>query len=127
MFKKLSIGKEEFLTLRDAAKELGISIASTPYSFEEVDFLVDEVKVPFIKVASMDIVTLPFLEHIATKNVPVVLSTGMANLDEIRDAVDVFEKHSSRPICVLHCLTYLTEVDLIKMLQEQFRGILLDL
>ena len=44
MFKKLSIGKEEFLTLRDAAKELGISIASTPYSFEEVDFLVDEVK-----------------------------------------------------------------------------------
>jgi len=126
MFKKLSLGREDFFHLKRAAEKIGISLTSTPYSFEEVNFLIDEIRVPFIKVASMDIVTLPFLKHIAKRNVPTVLSTGMSTLDEIRAAVSIFEKYNTQPICILHCVsTYPTSPENlnlynIKMLQEEF-------
>ena len=126
MFKKLSMGREDFFFLKKSAETTGISLTSTPYSFEEVDFLIDEIRAPFIKVASMDIVTLPFLQHIAKRNVPTVLSTGMATLEEIREAVSIFERYNTQPLIILHCVsTYPTapenlNLHNIKMLQEEF-------
>ena len=68
LFKKFSLSSEELLDLVSYCEKVGIDFASTPYSKEEVDFLVDKANVPFIKVASMDLNNIPFLEYIGSTN-----------------------------------------------------------
>jgi len=63
------------------------------------------------KIASCDLTNLPFLSYIASKQLPVLLSTGAATIDEIRQAVDVIEKEGNKDICIMHCtLCYPTDV-----------------
>ena len=114
--KKFALNELELLDLAMYCKEVGISFASTPYSKQEVDFLIDQCDVPYIKVASMDLVTYPFLEYIAQKNVPIVLATGMSDLYEIKKAISVIEKAGSNKICILHCISiYPTESSSINL------------
>ena len=68
--KKYSLKKNEAKILNNFSKKNGIIFNSTPFSFEECDFLVNELKVPFIKVASMDLNNFPLLEHFAKKKTP---------------------------------------------------------
>lgn len=105
MVKGFSLSPESLLELSDYCKEIGIDFSSTPYSSDEVDFLVDHCGAPFVKIASMDINNFPFLKHIAKKNVPIVLSTGMATLDEINAAVDTIVQAGNSNICILHCVS----------------------
>lgn len=109
MFKRMansfSLNPEDLLELSKYCNNAGIDFSSTPYSKEEVDWLVDKCEVPFIKVASMDINNLPFLKYIAKKNIPIVLSTGMATIDEIKLAVDTIEQAGNKNICILHCVS----------------------
>lgn len=109
MFKRMangfSLSSESLLELSKYCKNIGIDFSSTPYSNDEVDFLVDQCNAPFIKIASMDINNLPFLRYIANKNVPILLSTGMATIDEIQLAVDTIEKAGNNNICILHCVS----------------------
>ena len=105
IFKKFSLSEEELLEVVDYCKEVGISFASTPYSREEVDFLVHKCKVPYIKVASMDLNNYLFLDYIARKGIPIVLSTGMGDMDEIRKAVKTIEDAGNKDICILHCIS----------------------
>ena len=100
-----SLSSEALLSLSRFAYEIGIDFSSTPYSKEEADFLVDECAVPFIKIASMDINNFPFLRHIASRKVPIVLSTGMATIEEIKDAMSVIASEGCRDICILHCVS----------------------
>lgn len=100
-----ALSPEVLLELSEYCVETGIDFSSTPYSNDEADFLVDRCKAPFVKVASMDINNIPFLEYIAGKNVPIVLSTGMATLDEIDMAVEAIERAGNRDICILHCVS----------------------
>lgn len=102
--KKLSLTREELKELAKFAKSIGISYSSTPYCEEEVDDLV-EVGAPFIKIASMDINNYAFLRYIANKQVPIILSTGMATLDEIKSAVSVIESCGNKQIALLHCIS----------------------
>ena len=74
------------------AHSIGIECISTAFSEKEVDFLVDKLKVPFIKIASMDVNNYPFLEYIAEKGVPMVMSTGLSELYEIDKAVKPLNK-----------------------------------
>ena len=74
------------------AHSIGIECISTAFSEKEVDFLVDKLKVPFIKIASMDVNNYPFLEYIAKKGVPMVMSTGLSELYEIDKAVKPLNK-----------------------------------
>lgn len=103
-----------------------ISFASTPYSFEEVDFLVDICKVPFIKIASMDLNNHRFLHYIGSKQVPIILSTGMGDIEEIREAIKVLETTNNKNICILHCISiYPPEIQTINLnniigLREEF-------
>jgi len=114
--KKFALNELELLDLAMYCKEVGISFASTPYSKQEVDFLIDQCDVPYIKVASMDLVTYPFLEYIAQKNVPIVLATGMSDLYEIKKAISVIEKAGNNKICILHCISiYPTESSSINL------------
>ena len=69
-----SISEEELLKMKKFCEEVGIDFASTPFSKREVDFLVDVLQAPFIKVASMDLNNYPFLEYIAKKNKPIIIT-----------------------------------------------------
>jgi sialic acid synthase SpsE len=102
---KFSFSEAELQELSGFCSEVGISFASTPYSRREVDVLLDNFDAPYIKIASMDLNNLPFIEYIAKKNVPIVLSTGMSELKEIQDAVDLVLDSGSDNLCILHCVS----------------------
>lgn len=114
--KKFAFDESQLLELAFYCKEIGISFASTPYSKKEVDFLIDQCDVPYIKVASMDLVTDPFLDYIAKKKVPIVLATGMCDINEIKRAVAIIEKAGNYEICLLHCISiYPADVSTINL------------
>jgi N-acetylneuraminate synthase len=100
-----SISEEELLEMKRFADEVGIDCTSTPFSKREVDFLVDELESSFIKVASMDLNNYPFLEYIAKKNRPIILSTGLSELYEIDRAIRVIEDSGNSQIVILHCIS----------------------
>lgn len=106
-----SISEEELLDMKGYADELGIDCTSTPFSKREVDFVIDELDSPFIKVASMDLNNYPFLEYIAKKNKPVILSTGLSELYEIDKAVKTIEECGNKEIVILHCVSTYPPVD----------------
>ena len=81
-----------------------IAFCSTAFSMEEVDLL-EKLAVPFFKIASMDIVHLPLLRHVARKQRPVVISTGMATLAEIEQAVETVRAEGNEQIVLLHCVS----------------------
>lgn len=103
--KKFSLTQEQLRDMAEYSRNKGIDFSSTPYSREEVDWLVNECKAPFIKVASMDLNNYLYLQDIAKKGVPIVLSTGMSEMAEIRKAVQTIEDAGNRQICLLHCIS----------------------
>lgn len=102
---KFSLSEHDLLELSNYCNEIGISFSSTPYSIKEVDFLVEECNVPFIKIGSMEINNYDFLSYIAQKKLPVILSTGMSEMDEIRKAVSLFEANGNSTLILLHCIS----------------------
>lgn len=102
---KLSLSSQELKEMALYCKEKGIAFSSTPYSKEEVDFLVDECEVPFVKISSMEINNPEYLEYIARKGIPLVVSTGMSDYDEVERAVRVIEATGNTQIVILHCVS----------------------
>lgn len=93
----------------------GIAFCSTPFSTQEVDLL-EDLDVPFFKIASMDIVHIPLLKHVARKKRPVVISTGMATMSEIERAVQTVQGEGNDQIVLLHCISiYPPEYDTINL------------
>jgi len=88
--------------LKEAANELGLGFFSTPFDPSAVDFL-EKLNVPAYKVASFELVDLPLLQRIAKTGKPVIMSTGMASLGEIREAVKVFKESGGDQIALLKC------------------------
>lgn len=88
--------------LKKLADDLGIDLFSTPYDRTAVDFL-EEIGVPAYKVASFEIVDIPLIEYIASKGKPIILSTGMATLEEIDEAVQAARKAGASQIALLKC------------------------
>lgn len=103
--KKFALSEDDFRILAEHARNTGIAFASTPYSREEVDLLVEECGVPFLKIASMELNNYHFLEYIASRQLPVILSTGMGTMEEIEKAVRIVEGTGNRSICILHCVS----------------------
>jgi len=106
-----SISEEELLDMKKFADEVGIDCTSTPFSKKETDFLVDKLESPFIKVASMDLNNYPFLEYLAKKGKPIVISTGLSELYEIDKAVKTIENAGNNQIVILHCVSTYPPVD----------------
>jgi len=125
MLKKYELNYNDFKRLKRYCDKKGIIFLSTPHSEDAVDFL--EPLVPAYKIGSGDLTNLPFLEKIAQKKKPIILSTGMAMLDEVREAVKVIKKHGNNKIILLHCTTNypcpIEEVNLKTMLtlKREFR------
>ena len=75
------------------AKKKKIFIFSTPFDFKSADFL-DKIGVGAFKIASADLVNLPLIEHVAKKNKPIIISTGMSTISEINDAVEIVDQQN---------------------------------
>lgn len=89
-------------TLFDFAKELDITIFSTPFDETAVDLL-EELGTPAYKIASFEIVDLPLIAYAAKTKKPMILSTGMASKDEIDDAISTATSAGCDQIAILHC------------------------
>ena len=84
-------------------------IFSSPFSIRAVDFL-EKQNVPIYKIASFEITDHNLIKYIASKNKPIIISTGMASLNEIKDAIKIIEKYHKK-IIILHCVSnYPTEI-----------------
>lgn len=88
--------------LFDYAKEIGIPIFSTPFDKTAVDFL-EELNNPIYKIASFELVDIPLIEYAASKGRPMIMSTGIATLQEIQEAVDACRKSGNNDITLLKC------------------------
>jgi pseudaminic acid synthase len=88
--------------LKRIANDLGLDLFSAPFDKTAVDFLTD-MNVPAYKIASFEIVDLPFIEYVAKTGKPIILSTGMASLSEIEEAVTTLREAGALEIALLKC------------------------
>ena len=102
---KFSLSPEQLKSLSEYTRRKGLGFSSTPYSFDEVDFLVESCEVPFIKIASMELNNDSFLKYIAKTGKPLVLSTGMGTAEEVDHAVNVIKQAGNTSLCLLHCIS----------------------
>jgi N-acetylneuraminate synthase len=106
-----SISSRELLEMKQYADNVGLDCISTPFSKHEVDFLVDDLKADFIKVASMDLNNYPLLRYMAGKGKPLLLSTGLSSLSEVDKAIRTIEEAGNRQIVILHCISIYPPAD----------------
>ena len=104
LIKKVQHPREWLPILNDIANKNNIDFTSSAFDYEAVDLL-EQINVPFHKIASCEIVDLDLIEYVAKKQKPVIISTGMANIGEIEDAVNVMLKINNNNIILLHCNT----------------------
>lgn len=105
MLRKLELKEKYYPVLIQRAKERGIIFLSTPHGgFESVDFL-QKMKVPAFKFGSGDLTNLPLLEYAAKLKKPMLISTGMSNLEEVKEAVAAIKKAGNSQILVFQCTT----------------------
>ena len=90
--------------LFEFARNKDVTLFSSPFDESAVDLL-DSLNVPVFKVASFEIVDLPLIRYIASKNKPILLSTGMASIEEIRNAIDTAKKEGNCNIALFHCIS----------------------
>lgn len=105
MVKALELTYGDFSRLKAYAEMIGIDFLSTPDEEESLDFLADELKLPWIKIGSGEVTNLPFLRRIAAKQKPLILSTGMSTLGEVERAVRVIREVTTQELVLLHCTT----------------------
>jgi sialic acid synthase SpsE len=121
---KFSLNFNEFKTLSKFCKKLGITFCATPFSVHEVDFLIN-LNVPFIKIASMDLNNYSLIEYIAKKKIPILLSTGLSTIFEIKKSINIIKKNNCH-FALLHCVAEYPPSDnfinlpKIKYLKEKF-------
>lgn len=104
MLKKLELSDRDHEQLIRFCRKNGIIFLSTPYSTEDADFL-DRLGAPAFKIASGQIIELPFLRHVAKKGKPILLSTGMSTIAEIDAAVRTIKAAGNNKIVLLQCTT----------------------
>jgi sialic acid synthase SpsE len=104
LIKSVEHPREWLPILNDYAQECGIDFLSSPFDYEAVDLL-DELDTPCFKVASSEIVDLELIRYIAKKGRAIIISTGMANLAEIEEALQVCYEEENYNVALLHCNT----------------------
>lgn len=96
--------REEHIEIKAYCDKVGIDFSSTCLTEEDVDFLID-LKVDFLKIASQDLNHLQFIEYIASKNYPTLLSVGLGNLKEIEAAVNCFKPDKLGNLALMHVIS----------------------
>ncbi|MFA6322237.1 MAG: N-acetylneuraminate synthase family protein [Candidatus Buchananbacteria bacterium] len=106
MLKRLELKYHDFRILSQYAKRIGIIFLSTPDDKESLDFLVDDLKLPILKIGSSEINNHDYLKEIAAKKRPILLSTGMATLQDVILAVKIIKKVQPRvKLVIMQCTT----------------------
>ena len=90
--------------LFDCAKKENITLFSTPFDENAVDLL-EDLDVPAFKIASFEIIDLPLIKYVASKNKPILLSTGMSSLEEIDEALKTIREISDQDVLLFHCIS----------------------
>lgn len=88
--------------LKDYSNELGLIFFSTPFDKTAVDFL-EVLNVPIYKIASFEILDIPLIEYTANKGKPMIISTGIATLSDIEEAVNACQRMGNKDITLLQC------------------------
>lgn len=88
--------------LKEEADKIGIDFFSTPFDSTSVDFL-ESIGVEFYKIASFELVDLPLIAYVAAKGKPMILSTGMATVEEINEAVEIIKQTGNENYALLKC------------------------
>ncbi len=104
MLQRLELDAPTHWRLIDHCRQIEIQFLSSPFDIESADLLA-EMNLPMFKIPSGEITNLPFLEHVARKGRPIVLSTGMSNLGEVEEAVGVLRNAGATNLTLLHCVT----------------------
>lgn len=114
MVRRIMLPYEEFLPLKTYCENVGIKFLTTPFDIESIHFV--DALVDMWKIPSGEITNLPYLIEIAKTEKPVIMSTGMASLKEVRDAFNVLQKNGAGSISLLHCNTqYPTPYDNVNL------------
>jgi sialic acid synthase SpsE len=104
MFKKCELSFEDFRILFDFASEIRINMFSAVFDIESLKML-EDLKCPAYKIASMDVNNTPLLKEVAKTKKPIILSTGMSSLGEIEKAVNILSGSDSQELIILHCVS----------------------
>jgi N,N'-diacetyllegionaminate synthase len=106
MVKKLELSFDDFVILKQKCEEVKIQFLSTGFDLPSIDFL-ESLNPPFYKIPSGEITNKPYLKHVAKKGKDIILSSGMSNIAEIKEAITVIQEQgiNLNRITVLHCNT----------------------
>ena len=123
MLKKLELTFDDFKELKDYALKNGVIFISSPFDVNSVDLL-ETLNVPLYKLGSGELNNFELIDYVQETNKPIIISTGMATLDEIKETYDFIENKDN--LIILHCITgYPTSfeeanLNFIKTLQKEF-------
>ena len=107
------------------SNDIGVTLFSSPFDESAVDLLVS-LNVPAFKVASFEVVDLPLIKYIASKKKPILMSTGMASLEEIGNAVESAKSAGNQDLALFHCISSYpapiseSNLNLITILRKEF-------
>lgn len=104
MIKKLELSFDAFKKLQKYSEERGILFLSTPFDHLSIQFL-SSIDIPYFKIPSGEITNFPYLVQVAKTGKDIIMSTGMAELKEIEEAICVLKQHGAGEISLLHCNT----------------------
>lgn len=95
-------GEMEYAELSRYCREIGVEFMSTPFDFEAADFL--DRYMDYFKISSSDVTNIPFIEHIAKKDKPILISAGASEQGEIDSALAAIRRHNQKQIVLMHCV-----------------------